>query len=260
MPNEMLAKTLNDTLPSMPLAERIKAIAEQFAAPVFTTSLGKEDQVLTALVAAHGASISTTTLQTGRLFAETLALIETTEHRFGLSIARFEPDPGDVDAYVAAYGLNGFYDSVKARKACCDVRKIRPLARALAGADAWVTGLRRAQSTNRTDTPFAEFDTARNLIKLNPLADVSDVALEELIAQHHVPVNPLHARGFPSIGCDPCTRAIKPGEHERAGRWWWEQGSSQECGLHADKHATRSPQDTVPNQTALHPTEALADA
>lgn len=189
------------------------------------------------------------TLQTGRLFPETLELLATTEQRYRLSIKRFEPKPSDVKAYVERYGLNGFYDSIEARKACCHVRKVVPLGQALAGADAWITGLRRDQSDSRSAIPFAAWDDARGLIKLNPLADVTSERLNALIAAHAIPTNPLHARGYPSIGCEPCTRAIKPGEPERAGRWWWEKDSRQECGLHLEKpnsaHQSPSQLDTA---------------
>jgi phosphoadenosine phosphosulfate reductase len=248
----ILATQLNEALPALSLGERLEHIAELFGQPVFTSSLGLEDQLLTALVAEHGPTVQVVTLQTGRLFPETLELIDTTEQRYGLTITRFEPNPDDVSAYVERYGLNGFYDSVDARKACCFARKVVPLARALESADAWITGLRRDQSDNRKAIPFAEVDEERRLIKLNPLADVSSDRLKALIAEKDVPTNPLHARGYPSIGCEPCTRAIKPGEPERAGRWWWEHESSQECGLHRD--APSSPASSrISSPTAQEP-------
>lgn len=236
-----LADRLNRDLPGLPLGRRMAEIATRFARPVFTTSLGLEDQAITALIAQNGRAIDLVTLQTGRLFAETLDLIATTQDRYGLTIRQIEPDPSAVDQYVATYGLNGFYDSVEARKACCAVRKVAPLARALEGADAWITGMRRNQSDNRSTIPFAQWDEARGLMKLNPLADVSTDQLQAFIAERDVPTNPLHARGYPSIGCEPCTRAIKPGEPERAGRWWWEQDSRQECGLHVANTASPTP-------------------
>lgn len=237
MSHAALAANLNSALAALPHEARIARVADQFDHPVFTTSLGLEDQLITALVAEHGRTIQVVTLQTGRLFPETLDLLETTEQRYSLAIKRFEPETQDVEAYVGTYGLNGFYESVEARKACCHVRKVVPLAKALKGADAWITGLRRDQSDNRKAIPFAEWDEARSLIKLNPLADLSSEALQTLITKHAIPTNPLHARGYPSIGCEPCTRAIKPGEPERAGRWWWEQESRQECGLHLENPA-----------------------
>ncbi|WP_375570162.1 phosphoadenylyl-sulfate reductase [Ahrensia marina] len=238
MPPASSPQLLNDTLAELSLGERIGLVSRQFDRAVFTTSLGLEDQLITSLVAEHGRAIQVVTLQTGRLFPETLELLETTEQRYGLTITRFEPDTDDVETYVDRYGLNGFYESIEARKACCHARKVVPLAKALEGAEAWITGLRRDQSDNRKAIPFAEWDGARGLMKLNPLADVTSNDLKALIAESDVPTNPLHARGYPSIGCEPCTRAIKPGEPERAGRWWWEQESSQECGLHPDAPPT----------------------
>ncbi|MFN3171462.1 MAG: phosphoadenylyl-sulfate reductase [Hyphomicrobiales bacterium] len=234
MSHAALAADLNSALAALPLEARIARVADEFDRPVFTTSLGLEDQLITSLVADHGRAIQVVTLQTGRLFPETLDLLKTTEQRYSVAIKRFEPETSDVEAYVSTYGLNGFYESVEARKACCHARKVVPLAKALDGADAWVTGLRRDQSDNRKAIPFAEWDEARGLIKLNPLADLSSEGLNALLTARDVPTNPLHARGYPSIGCEPCTRAIKPGKPERAGRWWWEQESRQECGLHLE--------------------------
>ena len=226
-----LAAQLNAELASMALPGRILRIASLGRA-VFTTSLGLEDQVLTSIIAATRADLRIVTLDTGRLFAETEELIGTTEARYGLSIEVFKPWKDEVDGFVALYGMNGFYDSVEARHACCHARKLQPLGRALADAEIWVTGLRRGQSGNRANAPLAEWDADRSLLKINPLADQSLEALQARAKADDVPVNPLHERGFPSIGCEPCTRAIKPGEPERAGRWWWEQDERRECGLH----------------------------
>lgn len=225
------AARLAEDLAPLPLPGRILRIAELGRA-VFTTSLGLEDQVLTSLIATTGAGLRIVTLDTGRLFTETETLMAETEARYGLSIEVFKPWKEDVDGFVALYGMNGFYDSVEARHACCHARKLQPLGRALADADIWVTGLRRGQSGNRANAPLAEWDADRSLLKINPLADQSLDALQARAKADDVPVNPLHARGFPSIGCEPCTRAIKPGEPERAGRWWWEQDERRECGLH----------------------------
>lgn len=226
-----LAARLSAELAQLPLPGRILRIATLGRA-VFTTSLGLEDQVLTSLIAATGAGLRIVTLDTGRLFGETEALIAETEARYGLSIEVFKPWKEDVDGFAALYGMNGFYDSVEARHACCHARKLRPLGRALADADIWVTGLRRGQSGNRANAPLAEWDADRGLLKINPLADQSLQTLRARAGADEVPVNPLHAKGYPSIGCEPCTRAIKPGEPERAGRWWWEQDERRECGLH----------------------------
>ncbi|WP_432762598.1 phosphoadenylyl-sulfate reductase [Neorhizobium vignae] len=233
-----LAASLDAKLESLDLAGRL-ALAAELGHAVFTTSLGIEDQVISAAIGTHRLPIEVSTLETGRLFKETVDLIGETEERYGIEIRRFRPEQDDVDEYAAKYGLNGFYDSVEARHACCHVRKLKPLAKALAGADVWVTGLRRGQSGNRATTPFAEYDAERNLIKINPLADWDIDTINAHVAAEAIPVNPLHKRGYPSIGCEPCTRAIKPGEPERAGRWWWENDEKRECGLHVPENAAQ---------------------
>ncbi len=224
--------SLLSELEALPLEARLWRVGVLAGRKVFTTSLGIEDQVVTAAVARSGAAIEIVTLDTGRLFPETRALIEETEARYGVAIVKHPPDGDDVAAYVDRYGRDGFYDSVEARHACCDIRKLRPLARALEGAAVWITGVRRGQSQARVETPLAEFDAERGLLKINPLADLSLDQIRAYAAAHDVPLNPLHARGYPSIGCEPCTRAVKPGEPERAGRWWWEHDQTRECGLH----------------------------
>jgi len=236
------AGTLNSRLAALDLAGRLSLVAGLGGRAVFTTSLGIEDQVITAEIGNHRLPIEVVTLQTGRLFPETLTLIDETESQYDIHISRYEPEQADIDAYAAKYGLNGFYESVEARHACCGVRKLKPLARALSGATIWVTGLRRGQSNNRADTPFAEYDPERNLIKVNPLADWDIDVIRTYVADNSVPVNPLHQRGYPSIGCEPCTRAIKPGEPERAGRWWWENDETRECGLHVAEDAVAAAQ------------------
>lgn len=250
------AAELSNELQPMSLPARIRRIAGLGSA-VFTTSLGLEDQVLTSLIASTGADLRIVTLDTGRLFAETTALIDETRQRYGIDIEVFRPWKEDVDGYVAMYGLNGFYDSVEARHSCCHARKIRPLARALDKAEIWVTGLRRDQSGNRANAPLAEWDADRGLLKVNPLADQSLETLRARASADNVPLNPLHARNYPSIGCEPCTRAVKSGEPERAGRWWWEQDERRECGLHlsasvsgsrAAPHGSGQPPVTVKGQ------------
>ncbi|WP_354433285.1 phosphoadenylyl-sulfate reductase [Martelella mangrovi] len=223
---------LEKTLAGLDLDDRLRLIAETGRPAVLTTSLGIEDQVLTAAIAMARLPIRIVTLDTGRLFDETSQLIDDTEQRFNITIERYTPDAQAVAGYIVEYGKNGFYESVEARHACCHVRKLEPLARALDGMSYWVTGLRRGQSGNRASTPFAEDDPARHLTKINPLADWSIEDVRAFAEEHDVPLNPLHARGYPSIGCEPCTRAVKPGEPERAGRWWWENDAKRECGLH----------------------------
>ncbi|NTF06705.1 phosphoadenylyl-sulfate reductase [Agrobacterium rubi] len=224
--------SLNDELANLDLAGRLAFVTGLGGRAVFTTSLGIEDQVITAAIGTHRLPVEISTLETGRLFAETVNLISETEERYDITIKRFYPSQDDIDAFAAKYGINGFYDSVEARHACCHVRKLVPLARALDGASFWITGLRRGQSGNRATTPFAEFDAERNLIKINAIADWDIDVIKAHVSSENIPVNPLHARGYPSIGCEPCTRAIKPGETERAGRWWWENDEKRECGLH----------------------------
>lgn len=219
-------------LPKAPL-ERLKLVRDRIAGRiVFTTSFGLEDQVLTHLIFSSDLDIEVATLDTGRLFPETYALWAETEMRCGRRIRVFFPEREGVEALLADQGINGFFLSVEARKACCGVRKVEPLKRALAGAAVWITGLRAGQSANRGSMSVAAFDAGFGLLKVNPLIDQERAALESFVKDHTVPVNPLHARGFPSIGCQPCTRAIQPGEDERAGRWWWEADAKKECGLH----------------------------
>lgn len=215
------------------LEDRLAAISATVAEPVvFSTSLGLEDQAITHAIATTGAKIGIFTLDTGRNFAETLDTLFETEGKYGIKIRVMFPDANDVEELVENDGIFGFRYSVEARKACCDVRKVRPLNRALRGANGWVTGLRREQSGGRAHVPFAAYDSGLKLIKLNPIADWSLQQLESYVSANKIPVNPLHAKGFPSIGCQPCTRAVKPGEDIRAGRWWWENENAKECGLH----------------------------
>ena len=224
------------------LEDRLRLIGATIAGRIaFSTSLGLEDQAIFHAIAMTGVPVDVFTLDTGRHFPETLETIEASENRYGLKIRIVAPESQELEALVARDGVNGFRHSVEARKNCCDVRKVRPLNRALAGADAWITGLRRGQAAGRNDVPFATADAALGLLKLNPLADWSLARLEAYIQTQGIPVNPLHARGYPSIGCQPCTRAIQPGEDIRAGRWWWENEDSKECGLHNRSVRVRVP-------------------
>ena len=207
-------------------------IAADFSPAVFASSLAAEDMVLTDLILKAGLPIGIFSLETGRLHPETLAVLDQVKATYGVDIALFKPQPEAVEAYVAQHGLNGFYDSVELRRACCGIRKVEPLGRALAGNKAWVTGQRRAQSSTRAALDVQEDDPAHGMSKFNPLADWSEQDVWNYIRAHQVPYNALHDQGFPSIGCAPCTRAVKPGEDVRAGRWWWENPDSKECGLH----------------------------
>ncbi len=213
--------------------ERLRSLRAAVAGRImFTTSFGLEDQALTHLIRSEGLAIEIVTLDTGRLFPSTYRLWEETEARYGFRIKSYHPDGAALAALIADSGANGFYHSKAARLDCCGVRKIEPLRRALAGAEAWVTGLRAGQSDARGAVALAEWDEGHGLIKTAPLFDWTREAVAAFCAAEEVPINPLHAEGFPSIGCEPCTRAIRPGENERAGRWWWEEDEAKECGLH----------------------------
>jgi phosphoadenosine phosphosulfate reductase len=186
------------------------------------------------LVARDGLAIEVFTLDTGRLPRETHELVERCRRHYGLAIKVYAPWPDAVGAYVEEFGLDGFYAGVEQRKACCNVRKVEPLRRALAKKRAWITGLRREQGDSRSGLSEQAIDPLTGLPKFNPLADWSWAEVWRYLHENRVPYNALHERGYPSIGCEPCTRAVKPGEHPRAGRWWWEgQDARKECGLHA---------------------------
>jgi phosphoadenosine phosphosulfate reductase len=229
-----LAERLDAELAALTsLEDRLRLITREIPGRVtFSTSLGLEDQAVTHAIAGTISKIDVFTLDTGRHFPETLDTLFETEGRYGLKIRVMFPDARDVEELVDRDGINGFRYAVENRIACCDVRKVRPLNRALAGASGWITGLRREQSQGRSHVPFAVYDANQKLIKLNPIADWTLGQLEDYISANKIPVNALHAQGFPSIGCQPCTRAIQPGEDIRAGRWWWENENGKECGLH----------------------------
>lgn len=198
----------------------------------FASSLGAEDQVLTDMIARLAPSMAIFTIDTGRLPQETHDLLEATRARYGLAIEVLLPQAQDVEELVNCQGTNSFRCGVQQRKACCHARKVKPLCRRLAGLDAWVTGLRREQAVTRSDLRSVEWDEAHGLVKINPLADWTQQQVWDYIAARGVPYNALHDRGYPSIGCAPCTRAVEPGQDVRAGRWWWEQPEHKECGLH----------------------------
>lgn len=225
--------------PASGLAQLVEAtratlarIAADYKPAVFASSLAAEDMVLTDLIARAKLPIGIFTLETGRLHIETLEMLDRIRQHYGMQVTPFRPDPAAADAYVATHGLNAFYKSVDMRKACCGIRKVEPLNRALAGKCAWVTGQRRGQSTTRAGLDVEEQDAVHGMLKFNPLADWSEEDVWRYIRANDVPYNPLHDRGYPSIGCEPCTRPVQPGEDVRAGRWWWENPESKECGLH----------------------------
>ncbi len=198
----------------------------------FATAMGLEDQVLVDMIARTGLDIPVFTLDTGRLHQETHELIERTRVRYGIKVRVYFPDADDVEELVTIEGPEAFRRSIELRKRCCEIRKLKPLGRALAGLEAWVCGLRRAQSVTRTDVSVAELDEATGRTKISPLAHWSEEDVRQYVSEHDVPYNSLHDQGFPSIGCECCTRAVAPGEDIRAGRWWWESPEHKECGLH----------------------------
>lgn len=230
----MVPANLEKELLSRNLPERIQFITEYFAGEkiVFSSSFGQEDQAITQAIASTKSNIEIFTLDTGRQFQESYELMDLTIKKYGISIQTFFPSTSAVEKLVAEKGFNSFYTSVENRKECCFVRKMEPLSRALQGAKVWITGLRAEQSENRADMPILEWEESRQLFKINPLIDWDFSTLEKYLTDHKIPQNPLHKKGFISIGCAPCTRAISEGEHPRAGRWWWEN-SQKECGLHA---------------------------
>ena len=217
------------------LKQRLLSITQKYVNVRFATSLAAEDMVITDAIAQSQAKIALFTLATGRLHPETLEMTKTTEDRYGIPIAKVYPEESDIQGFIDQYGINGFYDGEVAKKACCGARKIKPLNAVLLGADAWLTGQRREQSTTRVELNFEEHDDARGIAKFNPLFDWSEADIWAYIKQENVPIHPLHLKGYPSIGCEPCTRQVKKGEDIRAGRWWWLQSDSKECGLHVNQ-------------------------
>jgi phosphoadenosine phosphosulfate reductase len=231
-----LTEVLAPRLAPLDLDHRLRLVREFIPGRiVFTTSFGIEDQFITHSIFTQGLDIDVVTLDTGRLFPQTYDLWEKTEARYAQRIAAYYPQEEPIQAFVAEQGINAFYKSVENRKACCHIRKVEPLSRALAGVSAWIAGLRADQSTARADATLVEFDAGHKLLKVNPLADYTREQVAEAVENFTVPINELHAQGFLSIGCAPCTRALRPGEPERAGRWWWEEDDKKECGLHVDE-------------------------
>lgn len=209
--------------------------AASLAPAVFSTSFGAEDMVVLDLIRCHGIPIDVFTLDTGRLPQETYALMQQVEQAYGRCFQTFYPDTDGVQALVRERGINGFYASIDNRKACCEVRKVEPLKRALSGRRAWVTGLRAQQAASRAQLAARSRDETFQIEKFNPLHDWTEQQVWEYIREEGVPYNALHDRRYPSIGCAPCTRAIAAGEDVRAGRWWWENPQTRECGLHVQR-------------------------
>ena len=213
--------------------ELIKFSAQEFGSRInFATSLGEEDQVILDMISKAAPTIEIFTLDTGRLFPETYDLMSKNQKRYQVNFKIYYPNTQAVEEMVKARGINLFYESVENRKMCCGIRKVEPFQRAVANVDAWISGLRREQSITRSDLEIFEWDELNQKIKISPLIDWTLQDVRNYIKENNVDVNPLHAKGFVSIGCSPCTRAIKPGEDIRAGRWWWENPEQKECGLH----------------------------
>ena len=228
----VLSKSDISKLEQVSLKESLKLIDDLFPRQVvFSSSLGQEDQVITDAIFKNNIPVTVFTIDTGRLFNETYELLDKTIARYKQPVKVYFPDAADVEAFVLQKGINSFYESVDNRKECCHIRKVKPLNRALAGAKVWVTGLRSEQSANRNQMPMIEWDECRQLYKFNPLINWTYAEVLEYLTINNVPYNSLHDKGFISIGCAPCTRAIGHGEDARAGRWWWES-SQKECGLH----------------------------
>lgn len=215
------------------VADILQQIAEKYPiSAAFSTSLSEEDQVITHYIFANNLPIRVFTLDTGRLFPETYAVLASTLERYGKKIEVYFPKHEGVEKLITEKGPSSFYTSLEDRKECCFIRKVEPLNRALAGVECWITGLRAEHSENRKAMPMVEMDEARKILKIHPLTKWTTEEVKEEIKKHNIPYNILHDRGFVSIGCQPCTRAIKAGDDFRAGRWWWENTDKKECGLH----------------------------
>ena len=213
--------------------EMLKYIAEKFKDEItFSTSFSYEDQVITDKIIKNNLPVSIFTLDTGRMFPETYSVWSATNQKYNTHIRSYYPDHSAIENFVAEKGPNAFYESVENRKECCYIRKVEPLKRALKGNKVWITGLRAEHSIDRHNMPQVEWDETNEVIKYHPILHWTFEQVKEYIRLHGVPYNPLHDKGFVSIGCAPCTRAIKPGEDFRAGRWWWEDSTKKECGLH----------------------------
>jgi phosphoadenosine phosphosulfate reductase len=230
--NKEIIQNLNLRFEKKPTEEILEYFLSEYKNKiVFSSSMGLEDQVITDMLMKIDNSFQIFTLDTGRLYQETYDLINKTNIRYKTKIKVFFPDAGEVEEMVNQKGINLFYESVENRKQCCYIRKIKPFQRALAGNEIWISGLRKEQSVTRTEMQLIEWDETNKMIKINPLIDWTSDDVWIYIKKYGIPYNPMHDNNFPSIGCQPCTRAILPGEHIRAGRWWWEQLENRECGL-----------------------------
>jgi phosphoadenosine phosphosulfate reductase len=228
-----IAEKLNEKLATATPEELLRYVMDEYGDEIaLASSLGLEDQILTDMMLKINKNAHIFTLDTGRLFPETYSLIDKTNLHYGIKINIYFPDFHAVEEMVSQSGINLFYESIENRKRCCHVRKLEPLSRAFGGLKAWICGLRREQSVTRQDMQRIEWDETNKLIKINPLIEWNEQQLWDYIRKHHVPYNSLHDNGFPSIGCQPCTRAVAKDEDVRSGRWWWESPEHRECGLH----------------------------
>lgn len=232
MSKQEIAKKLNEELKNSSAKEVIGYFVDNFKNVALSSSLGVEDQVLTDLLLKKDKNANIFTLDTGRLHPETYDVMDATNLKYQIKINVFFPQNNLVQELYQTQGVNGHYESIDNRKNCCNIRKIEPLKRALKDVEVWITGLRASQSVTRVDMPLVEYDAAFDVIKVNPLISWSESDVWDYVKENSVPTNKLHKMGFPSIGCAPCTRAIKEGEDIRAGRWWWENPEHKECGLH----------------------------
>ena len=228
-----LISEIKKELTGKEIAKQLQYISERFPGEViFSTSFGLEDQAITYFIAHNNLPIKVFTLDTGRMFPETYSTWSRTVEKYPLTISAYYPEAHSLQEFVTERGPNSFYESVDNRKQCCFIRKVEPLQRALKGYKIWITGIRAEQSNNRLDMPMVEWDEVNQIIKIHPLLSWTWGQVKQFVSKNDVPYNPLHDKGFVSIGCAPCTRATKPGEDFRAGRWWWEDSSKKECGLH----------------------------
>jgi phosphoadenosine phosphosulfate reductase len=226
-------KDIKHHIKELPPEEILSWFRDNFTGKLtFSTSLSAEDQVIIHMLAILKTPARIFTLDTGRLFQETYDLLDITLKKFGLPIDVYFPDANRVEEMVRSKGINLFYESIENRQLCCHIRKIEPLRRALAGMDVWITGMRKEQSVTRNDSALIEWDPVYEIIKVNPLIHWTSDMVWQFVRSHNIPVNELHSKGYPSIGCLPCTRAVEPGEDVRSGRWWWELPEFRECGLH----------------------------
>lgn len=230
---------LKDLIKEESIASQLAILANKFPGKVvFSTSFSEEDQLISHYIFNHQLPITVFTLDTGRLFPETYTTWSQTLEKYKKQIVPYYPIAADLEKFIEEKGPNSFYESVDNRKECCRIRKVVPLQRALKGQELWITGIRAEHSPNRLSMQQIEWDAVNNIIKFHPLMNWDSDSVKKAIDYYDIPVNPLHARGFVSIGCAPCTRAVKPGEDFRAGRWWWEDASKKECGLHNTEKQT----------------------